>query len=174
MIAKALQFVRNIHVTVWIFIAMALGIVTGVVFPDFSVLYLGLLSSAIFLPMIKACLVPLVFSTLVTGIAGHGDDVGRVGRLATKAMTYFITLTFIALAIGLAVVNIINPGQGINLEGMAKSNITAHNISLKDELNKIFQPSFFQAAVGFNPTTGLPSNSGGEILAIVFMVSPFD
>lgn len=148
---------------------MALGIVAGIVFPDFSSTYLGLLASAIFLPMIKACIVPLVFSTLVVGIAGHGDDMKRVGRLAGKSMIYFVSLTFVALTIGLLIVNIVRPGLGITLEGMAQThNNDTANISLKDELGKIFQPSFFQAAVGFTPS-GKPANSGGEILAIVFM-----
>lgn len=89
-------------------------------------------------------------------------------------MAYFLALTFLALGIGLAVVNIIHPGEGVNLAGTAQYNNTdTSTISLKDELNKIFQPSFFQAAVGFNPHTGKPSNNGGEILAIVFMAVIF-
>lgn len=92
--------------------------------------------------MIKACIVPLIFSTLVVGIAGHGDDTGRVGRLAWKSMTYFITLTFIALAIGLTVVNIINPGVGIELPVLKSSDPLStsgdSHISIKDELNKVF------------------------------------
>lgn len=164
-----LAHIKKISLTSWIFIAMALGIVAGIVFPDFSSTYLGLLASAIFLPMIKACIVPLVFSTLVVGIAGHGDDMKRVGRLAGKSMIYFVSLTFVALTIGLLIVNIVRPGLGITLEGMAQThNNDTANISLKDELGKIFQPSFFQAAVGFTPS-GKPANSGGEILAIVFM-----
>jgi proton glutamate symport protein len=93
----------------------------------------------------------------------------RVGRMAWKSILYFVSLTFIALMIGLIIVNIIKPGEGVSLAGATfTSNDTGH-ISLKDELNKIFQPSFFQAAVGFNPVTGRPGGNGGEILAIVFM-----
>jgi Sodium:dicarboxylate symporter family len=58
----------NLHLTVWIFISMALGVLVGALAPKFSEEYLSLLSSSIFLPMIKACIVPLVFSTLVVGI----------------------------------------------------------------------------------------------------------
>jgi Na+/H+-dicarboxylate symporter len=71
----------------------------------------------------------------------------RVGRMAWKSILYFVSLTFIALMIGLIIVNIIKPGEGVSLAGATfTSNDTGH-ISLKDELNKIFQPSFFQAAV---------------------------
>jgi proton glutamate symport protein len=169
MLRNALLAFKRINLTSWIFIAMALGVLVGCLAPSFSVQYLGLLASAVFLPMIKACIVPLVFSTLVVGIAGHGDDIARVGRLAWKSILYFVLLTFVALAIGLSIVNMVNPGIGISLDGLEQThNPDTGNISLKDELNKIFQPSFFQAAVGFSPS-GKPTNSGGEILAIVFM-----
>ena len=171
MISQIIKSIRSVHATVWILLAMVLGIVTGYFFPNFSKDYLGLLSSAIFLPMIKACLVPLIFSTLVTGIASHGsseEDKARVGRLAVKSLSYFISLTFLALFIGLAIANLFNPGAGVSVEGVSLANVTKSDITVKSELNKIFQPSFFQAAVGFNES-GKPSNSGGEILAIVFM-----
>jgi Na+/H+-dicarboxylate symporter len=67
-IATLVQKVRNLHLTVWIFVAMGLGILVGALAPKFSAEYLSLLSNSIFLPMIKACIVPLVFSTLVVGI----------------------------------------------------------------------------------------------------------
>lgn len=172
-IGKIKSKISKIHFLAWIFLAMALGVVAGVVAPSFSVQYLGLLSSAVFLPMIKACIVPLVFSTLVVGLAGHGDDAGRVGRLAWKAMSFFIFLTFMALAIGLTTANIFNSGRDVSLVGVGEAPKKADShISLKDELNKIFQPSFFQAAVGFN-ANGQPANSGGEVLAIVVMAVIF-
>lgn len=173
MIGRLVKTLLNLHLTVWIFVAMFLGILVGILFPKFSTDYLGLLSNSIFLPMIKACIVPLVFSTLVTGIAGHGDDTGRVGRMAWKSLVYFMSLTLIALFIGLAIVNIINPGIGVTLDGTSFNADHKEEISLKSELNKIFQPSFYQAAVGFNPTTGKPAGNGGEILAIVFMAVMF-
>ncbi|KAI8898113.1 Sodium:dicarboxylate symporter [Globomyces pollinis-pini] len=169
-----LASVGKVHLTFWIFLSMILGIVAGIIMPDFSKTNLSLLSSAIFLPMIKACIVPLIFSTLTVGICGHGDDIGRVGRMAWKSMTYFVTVTFFALFIGLACVNITKPGAGVDLNQGAKNANTTNNIvkdsshvSLKDELNKIFQPSFFQAAVGFRPDGSL-ANNGGEVLACVF------
>jgi proton glutamate symport protein len=172
-ILSAWATLRRVHLTVWIFIAMGMGILVGALFPSFSTEYLSLLSSSIFLPMIKACIVPLVFSTLVVGIAGHGDDTARIGRMAWKTMLYFLSVTFTALAIGLVMANIIKPGAGVIIGGAAYYNNGTSHISLKNELNEIFQPSFFQAAIGFDPITGKPSQNGGSVLAIVFMALMF-
>ena len=62
------------------------------------------------------CCRALIFATLVVGIAGHGDDMKRVGRLAFKSIVYFEIVTTLALFIGLAVVNLTKPGEGINLK----------------------------------------------------------
>lgn len=61
---------------------------------------------------------PLVFSTLVVGIAGHGDDIKAVGRLALKSLIYFEIVTTVALFIGLAVVNVVKPGLGVKYAGV--------------------------------------------------------
>ena len=71
--------------------------------------------STIFLRMIKSLIAPLIFATLVVGIAGHGDDMKRVGRLAFKSLIYFEIVTTLALFIGLAFVNLTKPGEGVKL-----------------------------------------------------------
>jgi proton glutamate symport protein len=65
--------------------------------------------------MIKSIIVPLVFGTLVVGIAGHGDDLKRVGRLALKSVVYFEVVTTLALVVGLAAANLARPGAGVTL-----------------------------------------------------------
>ena len=67
--------------------------------------------------MIKSLIAPLIFATLVVGIAGHGDDMKRVGRLAFKSLIYFEVVTTLALFIGLAAVNLTRPGVGVHLGG---------------------------------------------------------
>src|SRR5262245_2544203 len=69
----------------------------------------------IFLNLIKSIIAPLIFSTLVVGIAG-GGDLKKVGRMGVKALIYFEVVTTIALFIGLAVVNLTQPGVGVQLE----------------------------------------------------------
>src|SRR6186713_556812 len=68
----------------------------------------------IFLNLIKSIIAPLVFSTLVVGIAG-GGDLKKVGRMGVKALIYFEIVTTLALVIGLLVVNITKPGHGVML-----------------------------------------------------------
>src|ERR1041385_7408224 len=70
----------------------------------------------IFLNLIKSIIAPLIFSTLVVGIAG-GGDLKQVGRMGAKALIYFEIVTTLALFIGLAVVNLTKPGAGVSLSG---------------------------------------------------------
>lgn len=113
-----LSRLRRISLTQWILISMAIGVLIGWASPGFSQ-DLRILSS-LFLRMIKSIVAPIIFSTLVIGIAGHGDDLKRVGRLAFKSILYFEIVTTIALFIGLAAVNITKPGVGVQLAASAE------------------------------------------------------
>src|SRR6185369_10085436 len=75
--------------------------------------------SLLFLNLIKAIIAPLIFSTLVIGIAGTGD-IKQVGRIGIKSLVYFEIVTTFALFIGLAAVNITKPGVGVSLAGIAR------------------------------------------------------
>jgi proton glutamate symport protein len=108
-----LAFLRNRTLTQWILIAMVLGTLVGYFFPGTAQELKPL--STIFLRMIKSLIAPLIFATLVIGIAGHGDDMRRVGRLAFKSLLYFEIVTTLALFIGLAAVNLTRPGDGVPL-----------------------------------------------------------
>lgn len=108
-----LTLIRRLSLTQWILISMVLGTLIGWVFP-LSAQDLKPLSS-IFLRMIKSLIAPLIFATLVVGIAGHGDDMKRVGRLAFRSIVYFEIVTTLALFIGLAAVNLTKPGEGLGL-----------------------------------------------------------
>ena len=116
---------KKISLTQWILISMAIGTLIGWAFPgapgtganipgQFDSQDLKVFSN-VFLRMIKSLVAPLIFSTLVIGIAGHGDDMKRVGRLAFKSIIYFEIVTTLALFIGLAAVNLTKPGVGVNL-----------------------------------------------------------
>src|SRR5438874_507106 len=115
-------FFRRITLSQWIVVAMVLGIFIGWLFPEaaradhggWAATDLNVLSS-VFLRMIKSLIVPLLFSTLVVGIAGHGDDMKRIGRLAFRSILYFEVVTTLALAVGLIAVNLVKPGRGIDL-----------------------------------------------------------
>src|SRR3954463_13227666 len=110
-------FLRRRSLTQWIVVAMVVGVALGILFPVFAVSIRPI--STIFLRMIRSIIVPLIFGTLVVGIAGHGDDMKRVGRLALKSIVYFEIVTTLALFIGLFAVNVIRPGAGVVLGASA-------------------------------------------------------
>src|SRR2546427_13068223 len=99
-------------VTTQIFIGLLLGIVVGYVWPAFGVAIKPLADA--FLRMIKMIIAPLLFATLVVGIAGTGD-LKAMGRIGLKAIVYFEDATTIALFLGLALVHTFNAGAGIAL-----------------------------------------------------------
>ncbi|MCU0446209.1 MAG: cation:dicarboxylase symporter family transporter [Microscillaceae bacterium] len=97
--------------TNWIMISMLIGGEIGYTFPQVGV-QLDVLSK-IFLKLIKTIIAPLLFGTLVVGIAGH-SDIKQVGRMGLKSFGYFISVTFIALAVGLIAINLTQAGAGIH------------------------------------------------------------
>jgi proton glutamate symport protein len=98
--------------TTWILVAMAIGIEIGLDFREFSQ-HLRFLS-AIFLRLIKTIVAPLLFATLVVGIAGH-SNLKQVGRMGWKSILYFEIVTTMALLIGLLFINITKAGVGITV-----------------------------------------------------------
>lgn len=137
-------FLRRLKLSHWIGLAMVAGLIFGLAAPAAAVASQPL--ATIFLRLIKSLIVPLIFSTLVVGIAGHGDDLKAVGRLFLKSMIYFEVVTTLALAVGLLVVNVIRPGVGVILLSGAPpvgAPPTASGI-----LEHSFPQSFFEAAAG--------------------------
>ena len=134
--------------TTQILIGLVLGGVLGKLSPEWGnkVYFLR----DIFLNLIKSIIAPLVFSTLVVGIAS-GGDLKKVGRMGVKALLYFEVVTTIALFIGLAVVNIIKPGLGVSLAANAaevgQQLGQSHPKTLTETLIHIFPASIVDAMV---------------------------
>jgi len=152
-----MAFLKKISLTQWIIISMIVGTLIGWLFPEFGK-SLSLLST-IFLRMIKSVIVPLLFGTLVVGIAGHGDDMKKVGRLALRSILYFELVTTLALAVGLIAVNLIKPGAGVSLASSSAEDATQFTTSsptLSGVLEHTVPQSFFEAA------------AKNEVLQIVF------
>jgi len=131
------------RLTLYIFIGMGLGLLIGALFPQAGTQLRPL--SLIFIRLIKTIIAPLIFATIVVGIAGH-SDLKAVGRMGGKALIYFEIVTTIALFLGLAFVNITKPGVGVVLHGGDISAIAAKPQKFADVLIHIFPQSFFQAA----------------------------
>jgi len=100
-------------VTTQIFIGLVLGAVLGYLWPSAAVAIRPL--ADLFLRMIKMIIAPLLFSTLVVGIAGTGD-LKAMGRIGLKAIVYFEVATTVALFMGLGLVNLFQPGRGVTLQ----------------------------------------------------------
>jgi proton glutamate symport protein len=145
--------------TTWIFISMLLGAEIGHDFPAFGV-SLRLLAQ-IFLRLIKVIIAPLLFSTLVSGIAGH-SDLKRVGRMGVKALIFFEVVTTLALFIGIAAINISQAGVGaqipantaetVKIESLTPSETVLHvfpeNIAKSIAENQILQVVIFSLLFG--------------------------
>jgi proton glutamate symport protein len=103
------------NLTTWILVCMVLGVFVGIDYPHVAVALQPL--SKGFIKLVKTIVGPILFGTLVYGIAGH-SDLKQVGRMAWKSMLYFYCATTLALFIGLAAINLSQAGVGVNIENM--------------------------------------------------------
>jgi proton glutamate symport protein len=138
--------------TTWILIALVAGIAFGTAFPAPAV-KMGLLGT-IFLRLIKSIIAPLLFGTLVAGIAGTGN-VKTMGRIGGKAILYFEIVTTVALFVGLGAVNLVRPGEGVQLTKGAAPGVQQTSASVEQIAEHTF------------PTSIIDSMAKGEVLQIV-------
>ncbi|BAH39047.1 MAG TPA: dicarboxylate/amino acid:cation symporter [Gemmatimonas aurantiaca] len=148
----------------WILISMVVGILIGWLAPDFAPNLKPFAN--IFLRMIKSLIVPLLFSTLVVGIAGHGDDMKKVGKLALRSIIYFEIVTTLALAIGLVAVNLVKPGVGLQI---------APDVGAGEEFQALASktPTFASVLEHTVPQSFFEAAAQNEVLQIVFFAILF-
>ena len=146
---------KKSKLTTWIFIGMLAGIFVGwldhelLPTPEMAKTVAGYISlfTDIFLRLIKMIIAPLVFSTLVVGVA-HMGDTAAIGRIGLKTMGWFITASFLSLLLGLLLVNLLQPGASLNLplpDVNASSSIKASGMSLKEFVTHLVPRSAFEA-----------------------------
>ncbi len=122
--------------TAWIFIAMLVGAAVGHDFPNVATNLRVL--ALIFLRLIKTIIAPLIFGTLVVGIAGH-SNLRQVGRLALRSIIYFEIVTTVAIFLGLAAINISRAGVGVQLPATpATETVPTSKLSAQDTILHIF------------------------------------
>ncbi len=148
---------KNSRLTIAIFISLILGIIVGWAFPEFGIKMYIL--AEIFLKMVKMIIAPLLFATLVVGIASHAD-IKSLGRLGVKTLVYFEVVTTIALIMGLGFANFFKPGEcTIDLDtvnalangvGEVAPVATSMSYSLGDMVLDLFPTSIFQALADGN------------------------
>ncbi|HUC91916.1 MAG TPA: dicarboxylate/amino acid:cation symporter [Paenibacillus sp.] len=152
------------NLTVQVIIAIVLGILLGHFFPATGE-KLKVLGD-VFIKLIKMVIAPIVFFTVVHGIANMGD-MKKVGRIGGKALLYFEIVTTIALAIGLVVVNLIKPGSGID------ASRATGDISQYTEKAAETSHGFIGFIVGIVPENVVAAMAGGELLPILFFAILF-
>ena len=143
-------------ITTQIFIGLLLGVLVGYLWPGLGVAIKPLADA--FLRMIKMIIAPLLFATLVVGIAGTGD-ITSMGRIGLKAVVYFEAATTIALFLGLAIVNIFKPGAGLAMPIGADTAAAAAMAQNQQHAWDIFLHLF--------PTSVIDAMARGDILQLV-------
>jgi len=146
---------KGVGLTTQIFIGLILGVIFGYVFPQYGVALKPV--GDMFIRMIKMIVVPLVFSSLVMGIAGTGDF-KKLGRLGAKAIIWFEIATTLALIVGLVVVNVFKPGVGVNVAA-ADASVAATAASKTIDMT--------QMLVHIVPTNVVDAMARGDMLQII-------
>lgn len=156
-----LKYFKGMGLSTQIMIGMALGIVFGYLFPAYGIKIKVV--GDIFIRMIKMIVVPLIFSSLVMGIAGTGDF-KKLGRLGIKALIWFEFATTLALVLGLALVNVFKPGAGVAIGSLDATQAQQYASKTID---------IMQTLVNIVPTNIIDGMARGDMLQIVFFSTFF-
>jgi proton glutamate symport protein len=159
---RAARSRRLPSLTTQIFIGLLVGIAVGDLAPSFAVAVRPLADA--FLRLIKMIIAPLLFSTLVVGIAGTGD-VRAMGRIGLKAIAYFETATTIALFLGLGLVNAFKPGAGLDMPLQTDPSALTALSQTEQHAWDIFLHLF--------PTSVIDAMARGDILQVVVFATFF-
>lgn len=152
---------KGIGLTTQIFLGLFLGILFGYVFPHYGEQMKPV--GDMFIRMIKMIVVPLIFSSLVMGIAGTGDF-KKLGRLGAKSILWFEIATTVALFVGLLVVNVLQPGVGVSVAGVDAGAAAA---AAKKSIDMT------QTVVNIVPTNIVDAMARGDMLQLVFFSTFF-
>jgi proton glutamate symport protein len=133
--ACAAYAISRRSLTAWIFVAMLAGAALGHDWPQIALNVRVL--SLIFLRLIKTIIAPLLFATLVGGIAAH-TDLKKVGRMGIKALVYFEVVTTLALVIGLVAINLSQAGTGAKITAPAGETLPAQRLTASETILHIF------------------------------------
>lgn len=153
------------NLTVRVLLGILLGIAIGFMFPEFGA-KLKVLAD-IFIRLIKMVIAPIIFLTVVIGIGSMGD-LKKVGRIGGKALIYFEVISTFALAIGLLVVSLIQPGKGFNISAVEGGDISQYTTQAAESEHGIM--SFIMSII---PENAIAALAGGELLPILFFAVLF-
>ncbi len=150
-----MKFIKKLSLTTWIFIGLGLGIFTGLVFGQ-TIVPVARPLSHIFLRLLRMAIMPLVVTSILSGVVSIGSGKG-LGRLGLKTLLYYTTTTVLAILTGQILVNIFKPGVGaqVGLEKDVEA-ITASEQSISELLSRII------------PTNPFEALAEGEVLPVIF------
>lgn len=150
---------KSSKLTLAIFLSLILGVIVGWIAPEFSQKLHPL--GTIFLNMVKMIIAPLLFATLVVGIAGHGDA-KSIGKVGIKTLVYFEIVTTLALVIGLGVGNLFKPGTGFVVA------VSPHAMQAATQMASVkIHTSISELIINVFPTSVIQSMAEGNLLQIV-------
>jgi len=148
------------RLTLHIFVALIAGVLFGWLLPQYAIKMQPL--GDLFLRMVKMIIAPLIFATLVVGIAGHGN-VKNLGKIGLKTIVYFEIATTIALILGLVMANTLKPGVGFNID------LNSLSMSTVESMQSVSQQglSLTQMLVHSVPVSVVEAMAKGDLLQIV-------
>jgi aerobic C4-dicarboxylate transport protein len=146
---------------VQVIVAILLGVAVGAIWPDFGAALKPLGDG--FVKLVRMVIAPLIFLTIVGGIA-RLSELGTVGRIAAKAFAYFLSVSTLALIIGLVVANVVRPGAGMHIDPA-----TLDAAKVADYAAKAHDTTITGFLTGIIPTTLFGALAGGEILQVLLV-----
>lgn len=148
------------NLTFQVLVAIALGIIFGVIFPH-AAAEMKVLGD-LFIKLIKMVIAPIVFLTIVIGFANIGD-MKKIGRIGGKALLYFEIITTFAMAIGIGVMYVFKPGVGMNTSAIKAADVSKYTQQASETSH-----SFMDFVVSIVPDSVIGAFAKGEILPVLF------
>jgi aerobic C4-dicarboxylate transport protein len=155
------RLVRNL--TFQVLVAVSLGVMLGVVAPDFAKSLKPIGDT--FINLVKMVITPIIFLTIVHGIASMAD-LSKLGRVGGKALLYFEIVSTFALGIGLVVVNLTKPGKGLDISALAKGDVSKYLAAGE-------QQSMLEFFLHIVPSNVVAAFASGDLLPVVFFAVLF-
>lgn len=160
---RPLPFYRHLYFQV--LVAIALGVLLGHYFPATGEAMKPLGDA--FIALVRMIIAPVIFLTIVTGIAGM-RDIASVGRVAGKAFAYFLFFSTLALVVGMIVANVVRPGAGLNID---PATLDASKVS--EYAEKAHDSTLTGFLTGIIPDSFLSAFVSGNILQVLFVAILF-
>jgi aerobic C4-dicarboxylate transport protein len=153
------------HLYTWVLVAIVAGALVGHFLPDLGIAVKPLGDA--FIKLVKMIIAPVIFLTIVTGIAGM-KEIGSVGRVAGKAFVYFLFFSTLALIVGMIVANIVQPGAGMNVDPA-----TLDAKAVADYSHKAHETTISGFLLDIIPTTLVSALTEGSILQVLLVAILF-